>query len=671
MPIESTIKTQEQWAAENEALRARMEEAEETLRAIQSGEVDALVVSGVDGEQIFTLKQTEAALHESEERYRLLFENSGEAFLLTKPDGTIISANPEACRIFGRSEDEIRKIGEAGIIDPADPRAQVVSSVRRNTGQFKGEVNLLRKDGTVFPGEITITTFTDPFLQKRTSIIFRDVTARKQAEEELKESELRFRTLIDQAPVAISLSRNGLSLYANKKFIEMGGLPGDKEVIGRSVFEYFAPQFRLESKERSGRRSFGLPTATEFESVGMRMDGSQFPVNVVVDQAQLSDGAANIAFVTDITERKQAEVKIRRQLEHLTALSAIDRVIASNFDLKLCLSEILTHVTKELGIDAADILLLNPHSQMLEYGAGYGFRNQTFKRAQVHLGKSYAGRAALERQLVKIRDLRNEPGNLLLTAVIAGEDFMCYYGVPLIVKGQVKGVMEVFHRSVLEPDAEWFDFLNSLAGQAAIAIENATLFEGLQRSNQELFLAYGTTIEGWSRALDLRDKETEGHSLRVTELTMQLAQSLGVRDEDMEHIRRGALLHDMGKIGIPDAILLKPGPLTAEEWELMRTHPLRAYELLSPIAYLRPALDIPYCHHEKWDGSGYPRSLRGEAIPLAARIFAISDVYDALSSNRPYRKAWPEAEVLEHLKTGRGTHFDPLVLDAFLQMKNV
>ena len=283
------------------------------------------------------------------------------------------------------------------------------------------------------------------------------------------------------------------------------------------------------------------------------------------------------------------------------------------------------------------------------------------------MGESYAGRAALERQLVQIPNLRDEPDNLFLTTHLTGEDFVCYYGVPLIAKGQVKGVLEVFHRTALEPDAEWFDFLNTLAGQAAIAIENSTLFESLQRSNSELTLAYDATIEGWSHALDLRDKETEGHTQRVTEMTVKLARAFGLSEAELVQVRWGALLHDIGKMGVPDGILLKPGPLTDEEWVVMKKHPTFAYEMLSPIRYLRLALDIPYCHHEKWDGSGYPRGLKGAQIPLVARIFAVVDVWDALTSDRPYRAAWPEEKVLDHIRSLVGTHFDPKVVKICLE----
>ena len=171
-----------------------------------------------------------------------------------------------------------------------------------------------------------------------------------------------------------------------------------------------------------------------------------------------------------------------------------------------------------------------------------------------------------------------------------------------------------------------------------MAIDNLSLFDHLQRSNAALALAYDATLEGWSRALDLRDKETEGHTQRVTEITERLASMLNIDDATIIHLRRGALLHDIGKMGIPDSILLKPETLTEEEWAIMRKHPQYAYEMLSMIDYLRPALDIPYCHHERWDGKGYPRGLKGEEIPLAARIFSVVDVWDALTSNRPYRK---------------------------------
>lgn len=190
----------------------------------------------------------------------------------------------------------------------------------------------------------------------------------------------------------------------------------------------------------------------------------------------------------------------------------------------------------------------------------------------------------------------------------------------------------------------------------------------LKDAHQDLLSAYDETIEGWSRAMDLRDKETEGHTQRVTELTLKLAKAFGLSDAERVHIRRGALLHDMGKLGIPDSILLKPARLDPEEWEFMRQHPQLAYDMLYPIVYLRPALDIPYCHHEKWDGTGYPRGLKGDAIPLAARIFAVVDVWDALTSDRPYRPAWDKQKTLAYIQAESGAHFDPKVVTLFIEI---
>jgi putative two-component system response regulator len=190
----------------------------------------------------------------------------------------------------------------------------------------------------------------------------------------------------------------------------------------------------------------------------------------------------------------------------------------------------------------------------------------------------------------------------------------------------------------------------------------------LEKLHNELLISYQKTIEGWSQALDLRDKETEGHTQRVTQKCVEFARAAGIDEEKLEHVRMGGLLHDVGKLGMPDAILLKPGKLTEEEWKVMRKHPIYAYEWLSPISFLGSAVDIPYCHHEKWDGSGYPRGLRGADIPLFARLFAIVDVWDALSSDRPYRSALSEKEVLEHIRAQAGTHFDPALVDIFLNL---
>jgi putative nucleotidyltransferase with HDIG domain len=192
--------------------------------------------------------------------------------------------------------------------------------------------------------------------------------------------------------------------------------------------------------------------------------------------------------------------------------------------------------------------------------------------------------------------------------------------------------------------------------------------ETIERSYNDIALAYDATLAGMVRILDLRHKEADGHTYRVTEMAVRLARALGIRGDDLVHIRRGALLHDIGKMAIPDTILFKTNMLTEDEWALIRKHPEFAYEWLSPITFLRSSLDIPYAHHEKWDGTGYPRGLKGENIPLAARIFAVVDVWDSLRTPRPYRPAWTDEKVRSHIRLLAGTHFQPDIVDVFLTL---
>ena len=209
---------------------------------------------------------------------------------------------------------------------------------------------------------------------------------------------------------------------------------------------------------------------------------------------------------------------------------------------------------------------------------------------------------------------------------------------------------------------------NILSFQVSLAVSNAKLFEEAQQAISEITHAYDATLEGWSLALEMRDHDTDEHTNRVTELTVALARRMGISESELDNIRRGALLHDIGKMGIPDAILRKPDVLSESEWETMKTHPELAYQFLSKIDYLNSAIDIPLCHHEKWDGTGYPRSLKGEEIPLIARIFAVVDVFDALISDRPYRKAWQREIALDYIRNQSGKHFDPKAVEEFLEM---
>jgi len=499
-------------------------------------------------------------------------------------------------------------------------------------------------------------------------ILSHDITERRQAESALAASEKRFRALIENSADAIALfGADGTILYGSPSTTQVLGYALD-EFVGLNALGLVHPDDQALARDRltytvhhPGERVPAFVRVRHKNGAWLWMEG------VLTNLLDDPGIGAVVNNYRDITERKRADDQIQNQLARLAALREIDRAISGSLDLKVTLNICLGQVVTQLGVDAADVLLLEPQNQVLEYAAGRGFRSPNFQHVNQRVGEGRAGQAALERRIVtsNLRDVRTASKR---TGLLGGDAFDSYYGVPLIAKGQMLGVLEIFQRSALQPAPEWLVFLEALAGQAAIAIDNARLFDNLRDANQALVTAYDATIEGWSRALDLRDKETEGHSQRVTELTEQLALSMGMGTEELVHVRRGALLHDIGKMGVPDAILLKPGPLTDDEWVVMRQHPTFAYAMLEPIRYLRPALEIPYCHHEKWNGSGYPRGLKADQIPLAARIFAVADVWDALRSDRPYRPAWPAEKVREYIRDQAGKHFDPAMGANFLNM---
>ncbi len=409
-----------------------------------------------------------------------------------------------------------------------------------------------------------------------------------------------------------------------------------------------------------------VPLAAAGKIIGALLLNVRLPRELAPEELRLLTALADLG--ANAIHRARLFEETLKHLDRLAALRSIDIAISSSFDLNMILNVVLDKVTKELAVDAAGILLLRPESLMLEFAAGHGFWARAYETSMLAASEGIPSRAVLDRTTVYIDDLSTTRNSVKRPFLISQEKFVAYFGVPLVAKGKVKGVLEIFNRSPLAHDAEWMQFLEALAGQTAIAIDSSATFQDLQRSNMELALAYDATIEGWSHALDLRDRETEGHTQRVTEMALQLAQALGMKDEALVHMRRGALLHDIGKMGVPDSILLKPGPLTDEEWLVMRQHPKLAYDMLASIAYLHPALDIPYCHHEKWDGTGYPRGLKEEQIPFAARIFAVVDVWDALRSDRPYRPAWNQDDALKHIREQTGKHFDPAAAEAFLDL---
>ena len=367
-------------------------------------------------------------------------------------------------------------------------------------------------------------------------------------------------------------------------------------------------------------------------------------------------------------ENSRLLAKANRSMERLSSLQNIDRAITGIMNLKLTLDIILDEVLKQLGVDAANVFVYQESLGKLNYVTGHGFKTNGSQYATIRPGEGYAGKAALRHTPVLVFPLEEQYSPPERYAIFQKEGFVSYYAISLRVKGALVGVLELFQRSPLKFTKEWESFVKTLADQSAIAINNAKMFDNLKAANAELLAAYEATIEGWARALEMRDAETEGHSRRVVETTMKLAWKLGIKDEKLAHIRRGALLHDIGKLAIPDDILQKPDTLTDEEEQIMRLHPIYAYDMLSSVKFLRPSLDIPLYHHERWDGTGYPEGLKGTQIPFSARIFAIVDTYDALISNRSYRDAWSTEKTIAYIKKQSGKHFDPHLVEVFIEI---
>jgi PAS domain S-box-containing protein/putative nucleotidyltransferase with HDIG domain len=614
---------------------------------------------------------------QSEESLRLqsaALNAAANTIVITNPAGEIEWVNPAFTRLTGFTIKEAlgknpRELVRSGEQDRAFYRELWETILAGEV--WSGELINRRKDGSLYTEHQTITPLVDADGKISHFIAIKaDISERKRAEETLRDSTLFTEEIVNSLPARIFWKDVNLGyMGCNTEFAIHAGFAEPSDLVGKNDYQ-MAWRDQAERYREADRQviASGLPKLNYEEPLTTPQGDN---ITILTSKVPLYNSKGQIIGVlgsyTDISDRVRAREMIQRQFEHLSALRRIDRVISSSFDLDFSLTEILTQVTNELNVDASDILLLTPGLTFMECAIDIGFRSSSAHDRKVFLSDSYAGRAALERRLVQIPNLSEDVDNPLLAKTFAGEGFRCYYGLPLIAKGKVMGVLEVFDRNPLNPDQEWLDFFESLAGQAAIAVENSKLFQGLERSNLELVQAYDATIEGWSRALDLRDKETEGHTLRVTEMTGELSHAFGLNSVELANARWGALLHDIGKMGVPDQILLKPGPLTDDEWVKMKKHPTLALELLSPIHYLRLALDIPYCHHEKWDGSGYPRGLKGKQIPLVARIFAVIDVWDALTADRPYRPAWTAEKARQHILDSSGTAFDPEVVEMFMR----
>jgi PAS domain S-box-containing protein/putative nucleotidyltransferase with HDIG domain len=647
--------------------------------------------------------------------YTSVVETSPDAIVLTDRNGRISFCNDRAAALLGYAAPE-ELIGRFGydLIAPEE-RKRFVFLAKENgaDGVRNAEFRFVLKDGSHRYGEINSRIIYSPKGELRRIVsIVRDVTDRKIQEEEkrrlLEDITNRRAELEAIIGVSASLRRAGnreeiiplmleqfQSLFQAPKVLFMrpiteagffqidAALGAWTEGVGLSlnlyrpaaaeeeIYRYFtdpeeAPKDlrELPGGPAAFMACFSLITRDE-QRIGRILIGR----SAKFDLQELRLGAAVSDIFANALQRVTLGDQTRERLRRLEALRSIDIAISTSLDLTEVLEVILRQVRERLSVDGASVLLYGEAQGVLTCGAFSGFKTREMEGLRLKKGEGLAGRAAADGKHLIMEDLRSIGNSHFGYRLYSAEGFVSYAAMPLLAKGRLLGVLEVMNRSKFLFPESWVDFLETLAGQAAIALDNAELFSGLQDSNQRLSRAYEATIEGWAQTLELRDHDTEGHSRRVTEASLALARALDYPEEDLIDLRYGALLHDIGKMGVPDAILLKPGRLDEEEMAMMQGHAEIGRKLLSEIEFLQKAVDIPWAHHEKWDGTGYPRGLAGKDIPLGARIFAIVDVWDALRSDRPYRAAWPEEKVLEHIESLAGTHFDPEVAAAFVGMR--
>ncbi len=485
------------------------------------------------------------------------------------------------------------------------------------------------------------------------------------AEENSRVNEQKYRTLIETAPdFILTIDRQGFIQFIN----QIPPFFNEEEVISASIYKFPEVSYRKKIKKIIDQ-VFLTHKKNYYDFSVIRPDGTK--VWYTTSIAYLEDNEKKelaIIIAKDITQQKNDFDVIQKRNQEIRILYEINQSIRNSLDLEEIYDAFSEGINKIIPCNGVTIYSYSIEDKKLqyEYSRWECKKKKAKKNPEVPLSEN-----ELE-QIIKV--IQTGTPLPITEAFNPPRDFMdpqkkgSGFLIPIIYESVVVGIIEIFN---IIPDSNAdteLHIFQAIVAQIAIASNNAKLYRELQLSNKDIQLAYDKTLEGWGKALQMREKETADHTHRVAELTMKLADAMGIPEEKKVHIWRGALLHDVGKLVIPDKILLKPGPLDDKEWEIMRKHPVYAYEWLNPIEYLLPALDIPYCHHEWWDGSGYPRGIAGDEIPLAARMFAVVDVYDALTSNRPYRKAWSHKKTIQYIKQQSGTHFDPNIVEVFMKL---
>ncbi|MEA4907564.1 MAG: HD domain-containing protein [Chloroflexi bacterium] len=488
---------------------------------------------------------------------------------------------------------------------------------------------------------------------------------------QIKESEHKYKSLIEESNDAICLLLGGYLEIINQRFTEMFGYRGEEINGGRVQYlEIVAAGSRAVVEQVLNDLFIGKVVRSRCEFIAIAADRRNIEVEASFSAFPYLGGIAIQSILRDVTERKRAERAEHEQRVLAESLRDTASLLNSNLNFDEVLKRILSNVGKVVPHDSSNIMLVDEDRQNARILA-----SRDRQQMRPNTWSSSAAMPIFQTPSLKIMFETGKPIAISWTRQHPHwTDYpetrwiQSYAGAPIKVMDEVIGFLNLNSDKPNFFDHNLAERLQAFADQAGVALHNARLLQDLERSNQELKTAYGATLQGLSKALEIRDIETEGHSLRVVDLTLKLADVFHIQEPQRTYIHYGVLLHDIGKLGIPDAILHKPGPLTAEEWEVMRKHPEYGYQILSSIPYLLPSLEIPLYHHEKWDGSGYPKGLKGTEIPLSARIFSVVDVWDGLRSTRPYHASWPEDKVIQYIRDESGTSFDPTVVTEFLNL---
>ena len=599
-------------------------------------------------------KRAEQALSTSTKRNDLLIQASTDCIFLESLSGQILDCNKIAEEIYGYTREEMLSMNVADLVqaDFLDDKQDYIKWQIEQGGRFSDIPNL-RKNGSIFPVEIS-TKITDIEGTKFAVAYVRDITERKKIEKSIRESEAKFKALAQTAAAGIFINIEEKFLYVNPMWCEIIGY-SEEELLNTSVWSILNHGEGERIKQKYAELTSSGSEMIRFETSCSSKDGDTKWLDITAGFIDYQGSKATIGTVIDITFRKRRE-------HDLEVMAKLSDALRNDLTRDQVRTTILNELMDLLSIDGAVISTVEKEDELPNLVKAIGcwaeIDNQKLKSNEglsgyiISTSKPYVNFEAAHDPYFAYPEMLSN-----LTTVA---------GVPLLAKGETIGSILIGSSRIIMDNE--LRLLKTIGDLAASAIHRSDLYEQTSVQASELKQAYDATLEGWAHALELRDKETQGHSLRITRMTLELAKRMGYPQDKLEDIRRGALLHDIGKMGVPDTILLKPGRLTEDEWTIMQKHPTYAYEMLSELPYFKEALDIPYCHHEWWDGSGYPQGLKGEQIPLAARIFAIVDSWDALVSDRPYRKAWGKKEALKHLVDQAGSHFDAEVVKRFVEL---